>query len=83
MVSMAAMNNITSVLPVSKFIPHVIKLCQHVHLQQLQQSYSNFLCGVLYHNCSSCRKKKSGDRVAMMLQSALTSKCKRDGTPSC
>jgi hypothetical protein len=38
MVSMAPMNNI-SVLSVSRFIPHVIKQCQHVHLQQLQQSW--------------------------------------------
>lgn len=38
-VSMAPLNNITSVLSVSRFIPHVIKQCQHVHLQQLQQSW--------------------------------------------
>lgn len=39
MISMATVSNITSVLYVSRFIPHVIKWCQHVHLQQLQQSW--------------------------------------------
>jgi len=39
MVSLAPVSNITSVLSVSRLILHVIKWCQHVHLQQLQHSW--------------------------------------------